>query len=487
MVKAFLTSDSSDAAHRPKLVITGTNDTSGVPNVTLGATTTPVYAYAYDAVGNMLSATGQGAYSYAGTGYANPHAATSVGSTSLSYDQNGNLTAEGGASYAWDYANRLASSTGAAYAYDHLGQRVSKAVNGAATYYPNSLYTAGAATTTKDIYMGDALIASVKGTGTSTAALSYLYQDHLGSARFVTDDFGNLTQSLDYAPYGSQTASNEVLPDRGFIGQEYDEESNLSYLNARYYDGARGQFTSQDPVHLAVGDSNQLKQLTGQDMQTYLMNPQQLNSYSYAGDNPIVNKDPTGRAFGVDDAAGFFGGGLVGALTYTASSLATQQPITLGGLGGSFVTGGIIGWGAINTPETLGASNAVSASIITGLIGGFYGDVTKQGIDLATGKQTGGVNLTEAQVNAVTTAYFSGLIQGGVGNAKIPGLSSGRGNMNAIGDALRTKTANGMISNISSKAALKSAVGSQAADAYRNFINSIFDTSKSNSNTKNKK
>ena len=34
-----------------------------------------------------------GSYSYAGTGYANPHAVTSVGGTSYTYDNNGNVTA----------------------------------------------------------------------------------------------------------------------------------------------------------------------------------------------------------------------------------------------------------------------------------------------------------------------------------------------------------------------------------------------------------
>lgn len=67
-----------------------------------------------------------------------------------------------------------------------------------------------------------------------------------------------------------------------YIGQYYDEETALSYLNARYYDAARGQFTSQDPVFW--GDPK------SQD----LTNPQSFNSYSYALNNPIVNKDTNG-------------------------------------------------------------------------------------------------------------------------------------------------------------------------------------------------
>src|SRR6266478_5418231 len=54
-------------------------------------------------------------------------------------------------------------------------------------------------------------------------------------------------------------------------------------LQARYYDGSKGEFLSEDPVFL------------GDPRQQVLMDPQSLNSYSYANDNPITKSDPTGR------------------------------------------------------------------------------------------------------------------------------------------------------------------------------------------------
>ena len=51
--------------------------------------------------------------------------------------------------------------------------------------------------------------------------------------------------------------------------------------NARYYEGQRGQFLSEDPTFWGKQS---------------LQNPQSLNSYSYAEGNPIVKKDPTGLA-----------------------------------------------------------------------------------------------------------------------------------------------------------------------------------------------
>ena len=74
-----------------------------------------------------------------------------------------------------------------------------------------------------------------------------------------------------------------------YIGQVYDESTQMSYLNARYYQGSRGQFISQDPVFWEVGITK--------DGQNALIDPQSMNSYSYGGNNPIKNSDPTGRLY----------------------------------------------------------------------------------------------------------------------------------------------------------------------------------------------
>jgi RHS repeat-associated protein len=68
---------------------------------------------------------------------------------------------------------------------------------------------------------------------------------------------------------------------------EIDTGVVQALLNARYYAPAQGQFISQDPVFWEIGLS--------QDGKNALSNPQALNSYGYANDNPITNKDPLGR------------------------------------------------------------------------------------------------------------------------------------------------------------------------------------------------
>jgi RHS repeat-associated protein len=136
------------------------------------------------------------------------------------------------------------------------------------------------------------------GNATGTAIARYVHPDHLGSTNVVTDQNGNPVQLLDYYPYGATRVSSSTYPTnekRQYIGQYSDTGTGLNYLNARYFEGSRGQFTSQDPSFLAVGDTDQVRRLSNQTQQQFLTDPQQMNSYSYASDNPIVKKDPNGN------------------------------------------------------------------------------------------------------------------------------------------------------------------------------------------------
>jgi len=93
-------------------------------------------------------------------------------------------------------------------------------------------------------------------------------------------------------------------------------------LNARHMDAARGQFLSEEPVSLAIGDPQQLKRLTGQDQQQILADPQLLNSYSYARGNPISQKDPNGtfvQAALLIGRNAIIGGGTAGLSLYASN------------------------------------------------------------------------------------------------------------------------------------------------------------------------
>jgi hypothetical protein len=103
----------------------------------------------------LLSKTGEGNYTYAGntgSSYADPDAATTIGSSTLSYDNNGNLLSMGSTTYAWDYANRLLSTGSSTYAYDAFSIRVKKTVGTTTTMYPNTLYSQSGNTITRNVY-----------------------------------------------------------------------------------------------------------------------------------------------------------------------------------------------------------------------------------------------------------------------------------------------------------------------------------------------
>jgi RHS repeat-associated protein len=78
---------------------------------------------------------------------------------------------------------------------------------------------------------------------------------------------------------------------RQYIGQMYDSNSGLDYLNARYYKADIGRFVSQDPEFWATS-------------MKWLLDPQNQNSYSYGRNNPITLSDPTGRSVLTDLMAG---------------------------------------------------------------------------------------------------------------------------------------------------------------------------------------
>ncbi len=113
----------------------------------------------------------------------------------------------------------------------------------------------------------------------------YIHPDHLGGAGLLTDRDSQVDEVIDFYPYGSLRldqqfgAHNEK---RKYIGQEYDGETKLQYLNARYFDPLLGKFLSHDPQFWPLPAENAL------------LDPQQLNAYSYARNNPIILLDPSG-------------------------------------------------------------------------------------------------------------------------------------------------------------------------------------------------
>ena len=106
--------------------------------------------------------------------------------------------------------------------------------------------------------------------------VTYVYTDPQGTPLAEADASGNVTKTFDYTPYGT-TALGTSPNGPGYTGHVNDPETNLVYMQGRYYDPASGHFLSVDPTKPAPG------------------NTMAFNRYDYANNNPIVNQDPDGK------------------------------------------------------------------------------------------------------------------------------------------------------------------------------------------------
>lgn len=93
----------------------------------------------------------------------------------------------------------------------------------------------------------------------------------------MTNESGAEVRGYEYASFGQTlTESGSVSNEIGFTGQRNDEGTGLVYMGARYYDPLLSRFISPDTVLPDV------------------YNPQALNRYAYALNNPVNNTDPSG-------------------------------------------------------------------------------------------------------------------------------------------------------------------------------------------------
>lgn len=108
-----------------------------------------------------------------------------------------------------------------------------------------------------------------------------------------------------------------------YLGSEKDAETNLQYLQARYYNSVRGVFLSQDSVFRALGTQEFKSDALA------IRDPQSLNSYAYARNSPYTLSDPSGQCFwDACIAEGFL---TAAAITWVASAaIAIAGPLLFG-------------------------------------------------------------------------------------------------------------------------------------------------------------
>ncbi len=147
------------------------------------------------------------------------------------------------------------------------------------------------AETVKDYALGGRRIAMRKVPAGQAGTLHYLLTDHLGSTSVSYRSDGGDTRTQRYYPWGTirPGPANTLPTDYTFTGQKLDADTGLMYYSdgagyGRYYEPLLGRFSQPDTLVPNPGD------------------PQQLNRYSYAANNPLRYADPTGHWAG--DALG---------------------------------------------------------------------------------------------------------------------------------------------------------------------------------------
>ncbi len=237
-----------------------------------------------------------------------PHAAATYRGNSYSYDADGNMTGRvvSGVTYTLTYnaENRLtrvvSGTLTASYVHDGDGNRVRSVitVSGAVTetHYVGQHYekTVGSGDT-KYYFIAGQLVAFERSSGYGVDwGRRFVFRDQLGSTNVIINASSGVLLWRDrYLPFGDvrDTYRKDNNPTFSlqtayrFTGQRLEArlgtpesglDRGLYFYGARWYDSSLGRFIQADTIVPQPG------------------NPQALNRYSYAANNPLKFVDPTG-------------------------------------------------------------------------------------------------------------------------------------------------------------------------------------------------
>jgi RHS repeat-associated protein len=239
-------------------------DSAGNPRISYSDATNLKY---YGPSGSWSSA----AFTYPAAGSKRPHAPTSDGTCSYSYDANGNMkTRTCGSttrSFTWNADNRLTKVedngvTLATFTYDYAGARVKKVEGSNTTIYPFPWYKIVNGTAVTKYYFANGQRIAER-VGPASTDVSFYFPDHLGSSNYVVG--GGVFKRTLFYPYGStrsETGTKEIA--HKFTGKELDSSVGL--------------YRTYDP-----GFQHYIKPTGG----AKVGDPQSLNRYALYQNNPL--------------------------------------------------------------------------------------------------------------------------------------------------------------------------------------------------------
>ncbi|MHB8744744.1 MAG: RHS repeat domain-containing protein, partial [Sulfuricaulis sp.] len=370
---------------------------------------------AYDSIGNITSKSDVGTYTY------DPqhlHAVQTAGSGSYTYDANGNQkTGPNGRRITYTSFNQPLSLTQGgktnSFVYDGDHQRVMETTSDGTTitihpridlgaHYEEVHKANGTVEYKNYIYAGKEAIAVYTTRSNNVNDTRYFHKDHLGSIDTITNETGQVVERLSYDAWGKRrngdwtdaTSPIFSITHHGFTGHEHLDDVGLINMNGRIYDPTLARFLSADPTVQSPG------------------NPQTLNRYTYANNNPLTYTDPSGYGWLSSLWSGikhFFSSPIVrtvlgialGFLTYGYIGLLTSSP-WIGGFAGGFV-GGFVGSGG---NLQAGLYGGITGAVFAGI--GQYADMKMTG---ASGDPWGLQGSSRILAHAVGGG-FTNVIQG---------------------------------------------------------------------------
>jgi RHS repeat-associated protein len=377
--------------------------------------------YVLDLVGNRTKLVetkeGQSAVATTSTYNARDQLLTeSDGSTTINYgyDSNGSLITQMGRTQSWDLRGRLSGATvdGVTTSYRYTPDGIRSSVTEGSTtidYIIDGMTPSGYQQVVEETaggvlavrYTYGASLDPISETRGGTSSL-YLGDGHSG-VRQAMSLLGAVVLAQRFDAFGVGMRRDGLATPIGYRGERFDATLGQYYLRARYYDPRSGRFAGVDPF---AGNMN---------------DPLQLMRYGYAGNNPIVNIDPTGRFF---SAFGVAASTLIGfgKTVLISSAVLGVAGFVIGGfafrkLGGSFFDGGYA-FGSLfvslRIAYAIGGLREIQRVVIQGVLGGVLELATEAYVKLGFGKQFSSQEMLRYFIEKVasntTNATFGALL-----------------------------------------------------------------------------